>query len=111
MKRTREKDEKFRNGDWGPKYLFRGPHCEWGIILLKPGQKMGFHLHRTVIEDFFFLEGRPKILVGDGVEQVEPGDVIRAEPGEKHDILNDTEETVRLVFIKSPYLPDDKLSV
>lgn len=110
MKKTRESEKEFKQGDSGPKYLFRGPHAEWGIILLKPGQKMGAHYHRQVVEDFFFLQGEPKVIVSGNEERAEPGDAIRANPQEKHDIQNDTSETVKLVFIKSPYLPEDKYS-
>ncbi|MCX7706041.1 MAG: cupin domain-containing protein [bacterium] len=110
MKKTSESIEKFKKGDSGPKYLFRGPYCEWGIIILKPGEKMGSHGHREVVEDFYFIEGGPKIVVGDIEHRVNPGDAVRAEPGEAHDIINDTQEEIKLVFIKSPYLPDDKYS-
>lgn len=110
MKKTSESNEKFRSGDSGPKYIFRGPHCEWGIIVLKPGEQMGAHGHKSVVEDFFFLEGNPKIFIA-GIEQnVKPGDAVRAEPGEAHNIINDTDSIVKLVFIKSPFIPDDKYS-
>ncbi|HOJ31264.1 MAG TPA: cupin domain-containing protein [bacterium] len=110
MKKTSESNEKFRKGDSGPKYLFRGPHCEWGIIVLKPGEKMGAHGHNAVVEDFFFLEGSPHIIVSSQQQRVFPGDAVRVEPGEVHDIINDTDQEVKLVFIKAPYLPDDKFS-
>jgi mannose-6-phosphate isomerase-like protein (cupin superfamily) len=108
MKRTSESIEQFRRGDSGPKYLFRGPHCEWGVIILKPGEKMGLHGHRAVIEDFFFIDGSPKIVVAGREERVKPGDVVRVEPGESHDIVNDSENFIKLVFIKAPYIPEDK---
>ncbi len=108
MKMAREREERFRNDTWGPKYLMRGPHCEWGIILLKPGQAMGCHGHQSVVEDFFVLQGTPLVTVGDRRLRLQPGDVVRAEPGEDHDIENDTPSTVRLVFIKAPFLPADK---
>lgn len=108
MRKTSESVEKFRKGDSGPKYLFRGPHCEWGIIVLKPGERMGAHGHKSVVEDFYFIEGNPKIMVKGAEERVGPGDAVRAEPNEAHDIINDTEKDIKLVFIKSPYLPDDK---
>ncbi len=108
MKKTSESIEKFRLGESGPKYIFRGPHCEWGIIVLKPGEQMGAHGHRSVVEDFLFLKGNPKVVVDKIEQRVNPGDAIRAEPGEAHNIINDTEKCIKLVFIKSPYIPDDK---
>ena len=43
MEQVNEHDLEFRNGDNGPKYLFRGPHWEGGIIVFKPGQELGAH--------------------------------------------------------------------
>jgi len=42
--------------------------------------------------------------------RVEPGDAFRIEAKEKHDIINDTQENMRAIFIKCPYLPEDKVS-
>ena len=47
----------------------------------------------------------------DGDVRIQPGDVVRLEPGERHDIINDTEEACEGVFIKSVYAPKDKVSV
>lgn len=110
MRKTSESVEKFRKGDSGPKYIFRGPYCEWGVIVLKPGENMGVHGHKEVVEDFYFLHGSPEIVVAGTRQRVKPGDAVRAEPGESHDILNDTQEEIKLIFIKSPYLPEDKYS-
>lgn len=110
MEKVREKEKEFRKGDSGPKYLFRGPHAEWGVIVLKPGEKMGCHGHQKVVEDFYFLEGSPLIIIDGAETRVEPGEAIRSVPPEKHDIYNDTAEPIKLVFIKAPYLPHDKIS-
>lgn len=40
-----------------------------------------------------------------------PGDVFKLAPGEQHDIVNDTEDASRIIFIKCPYLPDDKVAL
>ncbi len=109
MERVSEKDKEFRGGDWGVKYLFRGPKIDWGIIYLKPGQEMGGHGHREVEETFYVIQGRPKFLVDGKEYQAEGGDVFRIEPFEKHDIVNDGPEPAKVIFIKCPYLPDDKI--
>ena len=50
-------------------------------------------------------------MVVDGQEhRVKPGDVFRLESGEAHDIVNDGAEDTRIIFIKCPYLPEDKES-
>lgn len=110
MERVNEKDKEYRRGGSGPKYLMRGPILEWGIIRLEPGETMGVHGHKEVEEVFFFFEGAPKIIVNDVEFQTVQGDAFRLEPREKHDVVNNTDSAVRFIFVKCPYLPDDKIS-
>ena len=108
MQRVNEKTLQYRKGDSGPMYLMRGPRIEWGIIRLKPGEEMGRHGHREVEETFYFFDGEPRIIVDGAPHRVREGDAFRLEPGERHDIVNDTPGPVRVIFIKAPYLPEDK---
>jgi len=109
MQRVNEREKEYRGGDWGVKYLMRGPKLDWGVILLKPGQTMGGHGHREVEETFFFIQGAAKMVV-DGVEYpAVEGDAFRVEAPERHDIVNDSEADVKVVFVKTPYLPEDKI--
>ena len=110
MERANESEKTFRKGDSGPKYLMRGPKIDWGVIALNPGEKMGVHGHNAVEETFFFIQGAPKIIIDDVSYDVKEGDAFRLEPLEKHDIHNDTDSPVKFVFIKCPYLPDDKIT-
>lgn len=110
MERINESERTFRKGDSGPKYIFRGPNMEWGVMVLKPGEKMGVHGHSKVEETFYFIQGTPKIIVDDVPYNVKEGDAFRIEPQEKHDIHNETGSPVKIIFIKCPYLPDDKIS-
>lgn len=110
MERVNEYELPFRKGDSGPKYFFRGDRLEWGIIVLKPGEKMGQHGHNEVEEMFYFVEGEPTILINDEPYQVRQGDAFRVSPKEKHDIHNNTNSNVKIVFIKCPYIPEDKIT-
>ncbi len=108
MQRVNERQCNFRGGDWGVKYFMRGPKIDWGMILLKPGHSMGEHGHQQVEETFYFMQGAP-VLIVDGKEiNTEQGDVFRLEPPERHDIRDDTQDTAKVIFIKTPYLPNDK---
>ncbi len=111
MEKVNEGEKEFRFGDNGPKYLFRGPKHEWGIIVFHPGQELGTHYHDEVEETFFFLEGTPKVVVDDVEYRVKEGDAFRMEVKEKHNIINDSDSDTRIVFIKCPYLPKDKTAV
>ena len=109
MDRVNERERAFRGGDSGVKYLARGPKIDWGVILLKPGEEMKEHGHAQVEETFYVVEGAP-IMVVDGADiQAETGDVFRLDPFERHAIRNDGDVSAKLVFVKTPYLPDDKI--
>lgn len=109
MELVNENDREFRDGDYGPKYLFQGPRFEWGVIVCKPGQSLGTHYHNEAEETFYFLEGTPQMIVDGESHRVRPGDAFRLEPRERHSIVNDSEQDTRLVFIKCPYVPGDKV--
>ena len=110
MKCVHEQDLEYRNGDWGVKYLFRGPRIDWGVVLLKPGQAMGVHGHREVEESFYVVEGQGQLLLNDVANPAKAGEAFTVAPLEKHDILNDGDTEMKVLFIKAPYLPEDKIT-
>jgi len=111
MERVNENDKEYRDGDHGVKYLFRGPKLDWGVLRFLPGQELGTHYHERVEETFFFTRGTPLVVVNGEQYRVRVGDAFRMEPGDVHNIINDTPEPIDAVFIKSEYLPKDKVSV
>ena len=109
---VREQDRPYRGGTSGVKYLFRGPRVDWGIILFAPGEQLGRHLHNEVEETFYFLEGQGgRFIVGGQEHPIQVGTAFRVEPGEVHNIVNDTPSPLKAVFIKAPYKPSDKVDV
>jgi mannose-6-phosphate isomerase-like protein (cupin superfamily) len=108
-KKVNENELKFRHGDHGPKYFFRGPRYEWGVIVLKPGQELGAHYHEEVEETFYFEEGSGIMKIDDQEYPINIGDAFRIEPKQVHNII--CKDKIRTIFIKCPYLPDDKVSV
>jgi quercetin dioxygenase-like cupin family protein len=109
MDKVNEFQLQFRGGDSGVKYLFRGPHTDWGIILMKPGDRLGGHYHNEVEETFYLLEGECKFYVNGVEHRAVKGDVFRLVAPEKHDIWNDSDKPAKFIFIKYPYLPKDKV--
>jgi len=109
---VREQDQQYRGGTSGVKYLFRGPRIDWGVILFAPGEQLGRHRHNQVEETFYFVEGDGgRIIVDDAEHPIMTGAAFRIEPGEVHNIINDTSTPLKAVFIKSAYLPQDKVNV
>lgn len=111
MKQVHEKDFEYRAGDSGVKYLMRGPSIDWGVILIKPGEKMAetSHGHNIIDETFYFVEG-DGIMIIDGKEyDASQGSVFFIEPKEMHNIRNASDEPIKVIFIKGDYKPDDKI--
>ena len=110
MKQVNEKDFQYRGGESGVKYLMRGPSIDWGLILLKPGEKMAekAHGHNLLDETFYFVEG-DGVMIVDGKDFIAlEGSVFLVEPKEMHNIRNDSKKPIKILFIKGDYKPDDK---
>ena len=110
MKRVNEKDFQYRGGESGVKYLMRGPSIDWGLILLKPGEQMAdkAHGHKLLDETFYFVEGDGVMIVDGKDFNALEGSVFLVEPKEMHNIRNDSQKPIKIVFIKGDYKPDDK---
>ena len=109
MERVNANELEYRSGDAGVKYLFRGPRIDWGVLRMKPGDTLGRHYHERIEETFYFPAGTPTMVVNGERFRIRAGDAVRLEPEDTHDIINDTEEVVDCVFIKSAYDPKDKV--
>jgi len=81
------------------------------VILLLPGQRLGGHYHNEVEETFYVLEGQATFYVDDVKYELATGDAIRLEAPERHDVVNNSDQAVKMIFIKCPYLPKDKVTL
>ena len=111
MQKVSEAEQEYRDGDHGVKYLFRGPNIDWGLIRLSPGTSLGGHYHERVEETFYFKSGAAKIVVNGEDHRATAGDAFRMEPGDRHDIVNDTEGVCDVVFMKFPFDKKDKIPI
>ncbi|MBY9018549.1 MAG: cupin domain-containing protein [Candidatus Lokiarchaeota archaeon] len=110
IKQINENDFEYRKGDSGVKYLMRGPSIDWGIILLNPGEAMADvdHGHHEVDETFYFVEGNGLMIVNGKKHDAPQGSVFLIEPNEIHNIKNNSEDQLKVLFIKGEYKPEDK---
>jgi quercetin dioxygenase-like cupin family protein len=111
MDKVKESEQRFREGDWGVKYLFRGPKIDWGVIVVPAGQRLGGHYHEETEETFYIVEGQVTFYVNDVPHPLVAGDAVRLQPLERHRVINQSDRPVKMVFIKCPYLPKDKFDV
>jgi quercetin dioxygenase-like cupin family protein len=111
IKPINEADIAYRFGDWGPKYLSRGPHIEFGMVMLKAGQDFPAHYHQRVEESFYTLEGSVEFYAHGKPVTLQAGDYFRIEPKTIHYLINTGTETWKAIFVKSLHDPQDKVDV
>jgi mannose-6-phosphate isomerase-like protein (cupin superfamily) len=71
-------------------------------MTIPAGGDIGMETHDNVEQLIFIASGRGKAIL-DGVESVvQPGDVIVATPGTRHDIVNTGAEALRIYTVYSP---------
>ncbi|MFX0073470.1 MAG: cupin domain-containing protein [Candidatus Hermodarchaeota archaeon] len=89
----------------------RGPSIDWGVIFLKPGESMAekAHGHNILDETFYFIEGNGVMIIDNDEYDAPQGSVFLCEPKEMHNIRNDSNMPIKVVFIKGEYLPEDKI--
>ncbi|MFW9901213.1 MAG: cupin domain-containing protein [Candidatus Thorarchaeota archaeon] len=89
----------------------RGPSIDWGVILLQPGELMGekAHGHNILDETFYFVKGDGVMIIDDKEYPAPQGSAFLCEPKEMHNIRNDSDKPIKVIFVKGQYLPDDKI--
>ena len=106
-----ESEREYRHGDHGPKYLEKGPNMNFGIVKLKPGEKVSPHVHNFMQENFYVLNGEVNIFVSGTMYSLGQGDYIHLEPGEPHKLENRGQVSARLIVTAAPYAEGDKEDV
>ncbi|MHA2288197.1 MAG: cupin domain-containing protein [Promethearchaeota archaeon] len=89
----------------------RGPSIDWGVIRLGPGEYMAdkSHGHNFIDETFYFVEGNGIMIIDDKEVEALEGSVFLVEPKEMHNIRNDSNKAIKIIFIKGEYKPEDKI--
>ncbi|NVM17713.1 MAG: cupin domain-containing protein [Candidatus Lokiarchaeota archaeon] len=89
----------------------RGPSIDWGVIRLNPGESLAgkAHGHEFIDETFYFVQGNGIMIINDKEINALEGSVFLVEPQEMHNIRNQSDKTIKIVFIKGEYKPEDKI--
>ncbi len=70
--------------------------------VLLPGRRAsGFHVHSEKEEIFYVLSGRPSVLTGEQVVDLEPGDVVGSKPSDRaaHMLFNRSQKAAVILTI------------
>ena len=72
-----------------------------GFSILPPGGKSDDCAH-VEGEMFFVLSGTGRIKAGDGEAQLTPGTAVWSPPGEPHQLINDSDGTLKILWVLCP---------
>ncbi|MEM1484384.1 cupin domain-containing protein [Oscillospiraceae bacterium PP1C4] len=108
---TDEKDNEYRFGDSGPKYLMKGPRMNFAVVQFQAGQDFKAHFHNIMEENFYILEGTAEITVDGKIYNLTPGQMIHIEPKEIHYVRNTSDSVVKMISTLAPYQESDKVDV
>ncbi len=112
MQHAKLGDVEHRFGEYGPGYVVRGPRTDFGVVQLRPGDEAENHYHAELEETFIPLEGEATMWIDcKDKYTLRPGDLYRAEPGEMHYFVNESDTLFRALFVKAPYNPSDVVPV
>ncbi|MGT2742810.1 cupin domain-containing protein [Streptococcus plurextorum] len=106
-----EKDEAYRFGDSGPKYLMKGPRSNFALVRFNPKEDFPAHYHNVMEENFYILEGKIDIYVDGTKHTLSEGQFIHIEPGEVHYVANPYDEPILMISTLAPYQEVDKVEV
>lgn len=106
-----EKNEEYRFGDSGPKYLMRGPRMNFAVVQFQAGQDFKAHYHNVMEENFYILEGEVDIVVDGVTHHLTCGQMIHIEPNEVHYVVNNSDAVVKMVSTLAPFQEQDKVEV
>lgn len=71
-------------------------------VYLPPGKTSAEHHHLTAEESYYILSGTPRMVVDGRSIDLYPGQALFIQPGERHQIFNDTREPVTFLVICAP---------
>ncbi len=74
----------------------------FGLAEFPAGSSPGSHKHDVQEEIIFILEGKGSMTIGNEVVCLEPGMTIFVPPGVDHAVINDGDQTIRLITLFSP---------
>ena len=67
------------------------------------------HGHNFIDETFYFVQGNGIMIINDKEKDALEGSVFLVEPKEMHNIRNESNKSIKIIFIKGEYKPEDKI--
>lgn len=96
-------EEKTINNDYFREVVFTGKYCQLVVMCLKPGEEIGYEVHKNVDQFFRVEKGRGKVIIDGEENLVINGAGIIVPAGSEHNVINiSTSNDLKLYTIYSP---------
>lgn len=80
-----------------------------GVVTLPPGESGDPHTHDVSQEAWYVISGKGKLIVGDESAELVPDSLVVAPAGVEHQIMNDSDEPLKVLFFFSPAGPENSV--
>ncbi len=80
-----------------------------GIVTISPGQSGDPHIHDDAQEAWYVISGKGELIVGDEKAELIPDTLVVAPAGVEHQIINDSNEPLKVMFVFSPAGPEESI--
>ncbi len=77
------------------------------VVEIPPGEHVEPHFHRETEEVFYILQAGGSLTIDETEVTPEEGEVIICEPGDIHEVRNDSEQVFRILVFKVNLTDDD----
>jgi mannose-6-phosphate isomerase-like protein (cupin superfamily) len=91
------------------KVLYTGKYLQLVLMSLNAGEDIGEEIHQNNDQFFRFESGMGKCTIDENIYHVKEGDVIVVPAGAKHNVINITEEPLKMYTIYGPPNHEDRI--
>ena len=84
------------------KVLYTGKHSQLVLMSLKPKEEIGMEVHNENDQFFRFEQGRGVVIIDGNKYEVKDGSAIVVPAGAQHNVVNTSNEDLKLYTIYSP---------
>lgn len=77
------------------------------VVEIPPGEHVEPHYHRETEEVFYILQAGGRLVIDDTAIEPDEGEVIICEPGDVHEVKNESDRPFRILVFKVNLTDDD----
>ncbi|MCJ7450162.1 MAG: cupin domain-containing protein [Candidatus Nanohaloarchaeota archaeon QJJ-9] len=99
--------ENYRKKIVAPEGELEGEGTFMQVVEVPKGNHVPLHRHDTTEEVFYILQSGGRLVINGEELRPEEGDVIVCEPGDEHEVFNNSGQTFCILVFKINYEEDD----